>query len=195
MPRSGYASHLPVLEIVRACLASVDNIEFGCGTFSTSWLLMHGNLTTIELNKEWLDKVTSTMLPVLRERWINYLVADELEAMRTGHMHECGVVFVDGGAADKRYQIAQTCMETNICKAIVMHDTERASMLYQKMILPAGWWYVRVEADMPWTSVCTQNKNLVTLLDSIWKVTICDTTERLKYISYPAIAGYKKGKD
>jgi len=58
-------------------------------------------------------------------------------------------------------------------------------------VLPPGWFYVRVENDMPWTAVCTRDKVLVSLLEAIWNVTVCDTTESLQNIKYYSIPPYK----
>jgi len=177
------------MEVVREYTNSINNVEFGCGLYSTPWLLNHGrNLTTFELNEKWYNSIYATIDEDSRKRWTCTIVEDEVESAKS--LPPCDMVFVDGGAADKRYQVVQQCINANIAKAIVMHDTERSSMLYSNIQLPYTWYYVRIENDMPWTSVCTTNRGLIGLLDAIWKVTICGSTESLKDIKYPVIPAY-----
>lgn len=194
MGRSGYASHLPILSIVQSYLAAKDVIEFGCGTYSTPYLLSTcSSLITIELDDVWLKKVEGILEEKLKSRWKGYVVKDEVQATHdVNYVRECDMIFVDGGDPHQRHLIVQECMDRNLAPAIVMHDTERSLFAYHTMTLPGGWYYVRCEADMPWTSVVTPDPNLVCLLSAVWDTTVCSDTHALSTIPYRSIAGIKK---
>jgi len=170
-----------------------DIIEYGVGYNSTPYLLgVAQRLTSIELNREWMDKVEASATPH-HCQWERVICADERTTLATT-LRPCDVVFVDGGNHLHRKEVAQAYMIMQAAKAVIAHDAERMEYTYDQMYLPIDWVYVRVEHEQPWTAVMTKDEGLVSLLMQKWPTTICRTERQLRNIRYPNIPAYEEKK-
>jgi len=190
---NGYGSHIPVLEVVCDHLRARTALEYGAGNFSTPWLLQHiERLTTVELKGEWLDKVRTGLSAEAQARWRAIPTNDELSLfLEPGLVTKCDVALVDGGDYRARAAIVQVLALVGAAKAIVAHDSERLEFCYDRVWLPDGWVCVRVEGDMPWTSVFTADDVLVKMLSSKWRCTVCHSIHEIRRLPYPAIPAWK----
>lgn len=162
----GNSTHLPVLGAVREIMMPQTVIEYGCGHFSTPWLLEHMPLvTSIELRAEWVDKVKLQLAPHLANRWTPVVVEDEL-AYTLKYYPRADMMLIDGGNATARPPLATVCMRNNLAAVIAMHDTESPGYGWANMEIPEGWLYVEVQDYGPWTSVALTDEHTAQNLKS-----------------------------
>ena len=190
---SGYASHLGILGEVCDVLKPRDAIEFGCGYHSTPYLLDRcEELLSIELNREWLYKVEERLTESQRKRWVRMPITNELLVwLMPGVMHETGLVLVDGADYRARKDVAQACMLFQTARVVVCHDSERMEYNYDQVMLPEGWQCIRIEEEMPWTSVYTTDGGLASALSG-HRQTVCRSTWEMRNIRYPSIKSYEE---
>ena len=189
---SGYGTHIAVLKVVQAHVGDANAVEFGCGMYSTKWLLENfRHLTTVELDEGWVTKVANGTCAEMKKRWSMVVVKDEQWAFQAaGRIPQADVVLVDGGDHKARVKVAQSCMDQGTTKAVVMHDAERIEYDWNTLWLLDGWKYVRCEGEMPWSAVATPNDDLVMALSNAFPCTICTGPECLRRISFPAIKAW-----
>jgi len=139
-------------------------LEYGVGEASTVWLLSHGyEVTSVELNREWVKRVISVVPPKYQTAWRVHMVTDERQYVVDRHYD---AVFVDGGNHLHRVPVAQMCMDSGLTDHILMHDTESAVYRWKDLVMREGWHKANCTLYTPWTTVLTKDAELAKMLIS-----------------------------
>jgi len=159
-----YGTHRPILEKLIEGAAIKTVLEFGTGNFSTDFFIDKvEHLTSIEqqrhnyfqqYEKKFGDRkdfdLKCMMGPGLGADWLR------------DYDGQFDLIFVDGDAVGRPLAINQAFNKTSI---IVAHDTESGIYDWESVEVPEGWQVIEFKEKVPWTTVWTNNSEVVELLN------------------------------
>jgi predicted O-methyltransferase YrrM len=169
-----YCSHLPILEFVLDEIKPINLFEFGMGLYSTK---LFTNTTkyviSVEMQDEsWYDKIKKENFITDSKNDINLYCMlgkeNAIDFFKNIDM-KFDLVFVDGHG-ESRWQCINEAFEK--CDVIVAHDTETVSYNWSMVVKPEEYTWLDIKKYNPWTSVITNNKNLIQKLSKDFNATI-----------------------
>lgn len=154
-----YGSHLYLLKDAINALKPKKVLETGMGFDSTKLFIDNGiDTTSIEMqSSEWYYKV-------YREYEGNPLFKSHLFLGTDGAIkhidssEQFDFIFVDGHGDNRWEQINASFNHTNV---IITHDTEALVYEWQNTKLPERWVWVDFTEVVPWTSILTNNIDII----------------------------------
>ena len=165
---NNYCTHLPILEFILSETDIKTVYEYGMGLYSTKLFVENVNQTiAVEMQDEsWFGKIqTSEFIADKKdENEINLycmIGADNaIDFFKCLEM-KFDLVFVDGNGSSRF-----TCINEAFgkCDIIVAHDTETPSYNWHLVNKPLEYTWLDIKKYNPWTSVITNNKELIVKL-------------------------------
>lgn len=154
-----YSTHLPILHYVLDKIGKCNIFEYGMGNYSTTLFSERANkLIAVEMQDEnWFKKMnnyefknnTKLHCMVGEEHAINFFKSlDE----------KFDLIFVDGHG-ESRWKCINEAFGK--CDIIIAHDTETSSYNWNLVNLPENYTWLDIKIHNPWTSVITNNKDLI----------------------------------
>lgn len=168
-----YSTHLPILTEIAKHIPTTLALEYGMGDFSTPFLAKNfDKVISIETQDEkWFQKV--------QEKYgvqnPNMKLLCSLDGNEFQHFHRessfYSLVLCDG-RGDRRFD----CINLAFGKAgvIVAHDTEETGYQWNRVLMPVNGDFVWLDVTeyVPWTSVITENKELIHELQAKFRTKI-----------------------
>jgi hypothetical protein len=151
-------------------------LETGMGFGSTKFFVDNGiHTTSIEMQScDWYEKVC-------KEIKDNGLFTSYLSLGTSGvveiidSLDRFDFIFVDGHGENRWEQINTSFRHTNV---IVTHDTEAMVYEWQNTKLPPGWSWIDFTGVSPWTSILTDNLDIISSLFSYKHKTYSDISNK-----------------
>lgn len=154
-----YGSHLYLLENLIKSVNPLSILETGCG-FNSTELFIKNKIKTISLEMQdqvWFERVKDryTKIDFLDLR----LMLGTTPAVKfIENSGNYDIIFIDGHGDNRWEQVNASFSHTNI---IVTHDTEAMTYMWYKVNLPSGWFWVDFIEENPWTSILTNDLQLI----------------------------------
>jgi hypothetical protein len=156
------STHLPTLQYVLDKIGKCNIFEYGMEMYSTALFDEKAEkLIAVEMqNENWFNKMSQYEFKnkpelhcmVGKDPAIEYFKSLELKF---------DVVFVDGHC-ETRWKCINEAFGK--CDIIIAHDTETASYDWHLVNLPKNYIWLDIKTHNPWTSVITNNKDLIASL-------------------------------
>lgn len=153
------STHLPILRYVLDKIGKCNIFEYGMGMYSTTLFSENAEkLIAIEMEDEnFLSKISkcnfkdNVILHCMlgKDSAIEYFKSLELKF---------DIVFVDGHCESRWKCINESFGK---CDIIIAHDTETASYNWNLVNLPENYLWLDIRIHNPWTSVITNNTDLI----------------------------------
>jgi hypothetical protein len=160
-----YGTHLPILKSVSEQIKCENIFEFGMGDYSTTFFAeKFKEVTAVEMQEEeWYKKMVAKKLPnhVSLLCGIGPQPAIDILNSDIGKKYSC--IFVDGHGGNRWECINHSFNKTDV---IVTHDTEYPGYNWHLVDKPSGFTWLDIQTYTPWTSVITNNYQLITYLCS-----------------------------
>ncbi len=168
----GYATHLPILDFLLDEIKPKKTLEWGMGFYSTPLLReKSGEVHSIETgSEEWFQKVD--------EKYTDdtslVLYRDISESGALGFLQpmlmDCkwDLIFNDGDA-NSRHIVAQTCQFKD--NVVISHDTQEKQYFYNTILLGEGWQWIDIMDYSVWTSVMSNNPEIIQKLSDKFEKT------------------------
>ena len=157
-----YATHLPILEYVLNKIGKCNIFEYGMGMYSTTLFDDKADkLIAVEMQDEkWFDKMSQYKFKNSTE--LRCMVGKDLAIDFFKNLDfKFDIVFVDGHGESRWKCINEAFGKSDI---IIAHDTETSSYNWHLVDLPKDYIWLDVKTHNPWTSVITNNKDLIASL-------------------------------
>lgn len=151
-----YKTHQNVLKFIIERFDIKSVLEYGVGEYSTAMLLqMVDELVSVESDKNWANRVQHEHTIHICPKGCHDYVPDR----------HFDLVFIDGNPNETRAD----CMlnATPYARFIVMHDTDTSDQQYKypNICLPEGWRRLDYKKEIPWTSIYSQDKEALSIIE------------------------------
>ena len=154
------------MEAVYKFLPHNSALEFGCGNYSTTWLLSHfDHVDSVETSTDWIGTLRGSLDPDSQSRWTYLVVDDERDFWWTRDLRRYDLILIDGAIISARRNIAQICVSLDLAPAIVLHDTDCGAFEYNRLMLTPGTYQVESRKYKPWTAVICNSKEIADAIE------------------------------
>ena len=173
MNLNNYSTHIPILEYVLNNIENKNTIfEYGMGFYSTPLLSEKVDkvLFSVEMQDEnWYKQIkNSNKLKNNVELYCMLGKDDAIEFFKNLQI-KFDLIFVDGHG-ESRWKCINEAFGK--CDIIITHDTETSSYNWHLVNLPNDYIWLDIKTYNPWTSVITNNKDLISKLSKEFNATI-----------------------
>lgn len=154
-----YATHLPILKYVLDKIGKCNIFEYGMGMYSTTLFSDNANkLIAVEMQDEnWFN--TMSKYDFKNNTELHCMLGGDtaIDFFKTLDV-KFDLIFVDGHGGTRWKCINEAFGKSDI---IITHDTETASYNWNLVNLPENYTWLDIKIHNPWTSVITNNKDLI----------------------------------
>ena len=165
-----YSTHLPILQFVLDTNEKWKIFEYGMGMYSTTLFAEKADkLIAVEMQDEnWFNKMSQCDFKNNTE--LRCMVGKDLAIDLFKSLDvKFDLVFVDGHG-ESRWKCINEAFDK--CDIIIAHDTETLSYNWHYVNLPNNYFWLDIKVHNPWTSVITNNKDLISKLCKEFNATI-----------------------
>lgn len=153
-----YATHIPILNIVKDFTDRNTVFEYGMGEYSTKLFAENFNqVISVEMQEQsWFEKMSQQkpsnvdLLCMIGDK----PAVDYFDSLNSSF----SLIFVDGHGGNRWECINHAFGHSDI---IVTHDTEAPGYKWNLIQLPSNYRWIDVKSFTPWTSVLTTNEKLI----------------------------------
>ena len=166
-------THLPILKYVLDYLPSNNRrniFEYGMGIYSTTLFSNYAEkLISVEMqNEEFYNQLLEYNFKSNVNLYCMIGKEDAIFLFKNLDI-KFDIVFVDGHSENRWKCINEAFGK---CDIIIAHDTETDSYNWNNVILPNDYKWLDIKILNPWTSVITNNKNLISSLCKKFNATL-----------------------
>jgi len=165
---NNYNTHIPILEFIFNNIETDNIFEYGMGSYSTPlFSKKFKNVIAVEMQDEsWYEKIKSENLGPNVNLYCLLGEKKPIEFFRSLDT-KFSCVFVDGHGGNRWECINEAFNKTDI---IVAHDTETPGYNWNLVKLDDNYTWIDVINYNPWTSVITNNSELIEKIKSVFKM-------------------------
>ena len=168
-----YCTHLPILEFVIDTMKPIKVFEYGTGLYSTKLFSEKiENTISVEMQDEsWFHQIKNSDFIHAGVNLYCMLGKDHAIDFFKSLEMKFDFVFVDGHGGSRWKCINEAFGKSDV---IIAHDTETISYNWHCVNKPDEYTWLDIKKYNPWTSVITNNKDLIVNLTKEFNATIRD---------------------
>ena len=159
------SSHSPILQYVLDKIGKCNIFEYGMEMYSTKLFSEKANkLIAVEMqNESWFNKMMSQQNDFGSNTELRCMIGKDsaIDFFKSLDL-KFNIIFVNGHN-ESRWKCINEAFGK--CDIIIVHDTEKASPYSWNLVnLPENYFWLDIKMYNPWTSVITNNKDLISSL-------------------------------
>jgi hypothetical protein len=162
-----YGTHIPILKSVTEQIDCHNIFEFGMGNYSTKLFAeKFKEVIAVEMQEEeWYKKMVMEKLPPHVTLLCGIGTQPALDILNSMGNKRYSCIFVDGHGGNRWECINHAFNKTDV---IVTHDTEYPGYNWHLVNKPPEYSWLDIKTYNPWTSVVTNNHDLIRHLTSVF---------------------------